>query len=513
MSGGWTIADCVAVNARSFPDKVAIEVLDPRRQGVAPVETWTYGELWARVEALAGAMTEAVGDRQPGRHGLMVGFMLANSVDHLAAYLACQHIGAAAVPVNNRLAEPEVAFVLADSDASLVLTDESFSAVAVGAAAEVGVEVLDVARVATGQESTWSQPSGLEAASKVAAVAYTSGTTGFPKGSIVTNRGLTTRLSQWCWTFGLNSKEVLSTPGPVFHLSYGGLSLAHLAVGGRNRLMVDFDPVVALDEYANHSTWVFLVPTMTAMIAEAWKAAGRPDLDSLRWMLSSGAPGPMSLLDEAFDIYPNANIAEGYGWTEGGWVTYEVKDRTDLVAHSVGWPMVGTEIDLRTDDGSPAPVGQPGEVVARSIAVFSGYLGNEAATAAAMTDDGFCRSGDLGIRLPDGRLTIVDRVKDMIISGGENIYCAEVERILIEHEGIVEAAVVGLADEEWGERVTAGVVPRVGTTLDPDDVIAHCRQRLAAYKCPKEIVIVDELPLNPMGKVQKFRLVEALEGR
>ena len=135
------------------------------------------------------------------------------------------------------------------------------------------------------------------------------------------------------------------------------------------------------------------------------------------------------------------------------------------------------------------------------------------ATAAAFTDDGFCRSGDVGIRLPDGRLTIVDRVKDMIISGGENIYCAEVERILIEHDGIAEAAVVGLPDDTWGERVTAAVVARPGHALGADEVIGHCRARLAGYKCPKEVAVLDALPRNPMGKVQKFALIEQLTGR
>jgi acyl-CoA synthetase (AMP-forming)/AMP-acid ligase II len=502
----WTVADCVAANARGAPDRVALEIIDPRANGTTPVETWTYGELWGRVEALAVALGEVA----PGPNGAMVAIMLPNSADHLAIYLACQLVGAAAVPVNNRLAGPEVEFVLTDSGATILVAGDPMLDTAGAAATATGVAVLDVADIPDAAPMAWTGPSGSEAAHRMAFVAYTSGTTGFPKGSMVTNAGLMTRFAQWAWTFGLSPSQVLSTPGPVFHMSYGGLSLAHLAAGGRNRLMIDFDPEVALEEYAAHSTWVFLVPSMTAMVAEAWAAAGKPPLDGLEWMLSSGAPGPMSLLDQAFDVFPRANIAEAYGWSEGGWSTYEVKHRADLVPHSVGWPVLGTEIDVRDEDGRSCPVGEPGEVVARSITPFMGYLGNPDATAAAMTDDGFCRSGDVGILQPDGRLNIVDRVKDMIISGGENVYCAEVERILTEHEDLLEVAVVGLPDDTWGERVTAVVVAQPGVEVEPDEVIAHCRARLAAYKSPKQVAVVDELPRNPMGKVQKFKLVDLL---
>lgn len=508
-ASAWTVADCVGATARATPERVAIEVLDPRALGTQPAERWTYAALWRRVLAL----TEAIRPIEPGPHGPAVGILAPNSVDHLAAYLACQLAGAAAVPVNNRLAPAEVAFVLRDSGASILLAAAPHLDVAGAAAADVGVTVVDMATIPTPPttaSSSWTGPSDPSAADRPALVAYTSGTTGFPKGSVVSNGGLLTRFAQWSWTFGLSPRQVLSTPGPVFHMSYGGLSLAHLAAGGRNRLMIDFDPEVALDEYAEQSTWAFLVPSMTAMVVEAWERAGRPPLDRLECLLSSGAPGPMSLLDRAFDVFGRARITEAYGWTEGGWVTYEVKDRDDLVPHSVGWAVLGTELDVRDDDGHPCPPGVPGEVVARSITPFGGYLGNPEATRAALTDDGFCRSGDVGIRDPDGRLRIVDRVKDMIISGGENVYCAEVERVLIDHPEVVEAAVVGLPDATWGERVTAVVVLRSAGAVDAEAIIAHCRAELAGYKCPKQVVVTEALPRNPMGKVQKFKLVEEL---
>jgi acyl-CoA synthetase (AMP-forming)/AMP-acid ligase II len=509
---GFTIVDCVAASARAFPDRVALEVLASER-GVDPVETWTYGQIWDRVEDLAAAVSPV----EAGGHGPMTAILLPNGADHVLAYLAAARAGAAAVPINNRLAGPEIDYVLADSGASVLLAGEPFLGAAIAAAATTGTRVVDVGSIPR-RSGRAGGPSGPVTGPDEAAmglVAYTSGTTGFPKGSTVTHRALLTRFAQWGWTFGLSPDQVLSTPGPLFHLSYGGLSLAHLATGGRNRIMTGFDAGAALDEYADHSNWVFLVPSMTAMIDRAWEEAGKPPLQAVRWMLSSGAPGPMSLLDRAFDLFPRARITEAYGWTEGGWVTYERKVRDALVPHSVGWPMVGSEILLiDPDTAEPVEVGRPGEVAARSIVPFAGYLGQPEATAASRLDgpaqDGFIRSGDMGIQLPDGRLTIVDRVKDMIISGGENVYCAEVERILVEHPAVVEAAVVGLPDPTWGERVAASVVTLPGHAVTAAALDAHCRERLARYKCPRQIELADDLPRNPMGKVQKFRLVERM---
>ena len=522
----FTVADCVATNARSFPDRCAIEVLDPRTTGsVEPIEAWSYGALWGRTEALA----DALGPVAAGPHGPMAGLLLPNGADHAAAYLACQLVGAAAVPVNSRLAEPEIRYVLEDSGASVLLAAEPFIDIARRVTADLGIRLIDAAEVPASAPMRWSRPIGPHASSdprtgrlvpsttptetttneRAAMIAYTSGTTGFPKGSINTNAGFLTRLMHWSWTFGLTAREVVSTPGPMFHLSYGGLTLAQLVAGGRARVMTAFEPQAALAEYARHSTWAFLVPSMTAAIAEAWRGAGRPPLEALRYLLSAGAPGPMSLLDEAFDVFPNAEITDGYGWTEAGWVTYEIKDRSALVPHCVGGPTPGSLVKVVDPETcEEVSEGSAGEVVAMSVVPFEGYLGRPEATKAAFTPDGFARSGDMGIMAADGRLAIVDRVKDMIISGGENVYCAEVERVLVEHPEIAEAAVVGLPDERWGERVVAAVVPHEGQRPEPAEVIAFVRDRLAHYKCPRELMVVGELPRNAMGKVLKPLLAQ-----
>ncbi len=475
----------------------------------ATEHSWTYARLWQRTLEL-GAALDVV---RRGPHGAMVAILLPNGADHIAAYLACQLVGAAAVPVNTQLTAPEIDFIVQDSGASVLLTAAPFLDTTGGLTADVDVvDLATIAPVEAEDAPSLSVATGADARDRLAVIAYTSGTTGFPKGVMVTNGDLLDRAAQWGWTFGLSPAHVLSTPGPIFHMSYGGLSLAHLVAGGYNRIMTTFDATFAITEYREHSSWVFLVPSMTAMIHDAWRQADRPPMSRLDVVLSSGAPGPHALLDAAFDMFPRAAIMEAYGWTEGGWLTYEHKVRTAIVPHCVGWPMMRSEIDLRNDAGKACAVGEPGEVVARPLTTFHGYLGRDDATAAATTPDGFCRSGDVGIMLPDGRLTIVDRLNDMIISGGENVYCAEVERVLSQHPAIGQVAVFGLPDDRWGERVAAAVVlTDQATDSKPAiaaDLVAFARANLAGYKAPKQVHLVDELPRNSMGKVQKFHLVE-----
>jgi acyl-CoA synthetase (AMP-forming)/AMP-acid ligase II len=492
-----TIAESFAVRALSHPDRIAIEVLDGG-------PSLTYAEAWRRVVALAGAV-EGVAE---GRHGRMVG-LLPNGADAILAFLACQVAGAAAVPINSRLAGPEVAFVMEDSAAGIILTGGEFSETATAVAAETGAGVVRVEEVAT--PTAVPRPLLGEAGRGAApcVVGYTSGTTGFPKGALYSNDHYLTAIMRWGWEFGLTAEQVMLVPGPLFHLSYAGLSMACLCIGGRVRIMPEFAADQALDELSHRCSHAFLVPSMTTMVAEEWQRRGQPPIDSFRFMISSGAPGPLSLTEQSMRMFHNAQVTEAYGWTEGGWVTFEVKRPETLLAHSVGWPTMGNEVAVFDEAGEPCEVGQAGEVGVKSLTHFDGYLGKPEATE-AVWHRGYVMSGDVGIWQPDGRLCIVDRKKDMIISGGENIYTAEVERIVHEHPAVLEAAVVGLPDERWGEVVTAMVVARPGQALAADDLEAFCRERLAGYKVPRRIEVVAELPRNPMGKVQKFRIVEEL---
>ena len=495
-----SIAENVAVRALSHPGRIAIEVLD----GGA---TLTYGQVWCRVTALAEALSAA----KAGRHGRMVALLLPNEADAVLAYLACQLAGVAAVPISTRLAEPEVTFVVEDSDAKLILTGGAFADLAGKVAASHGAQVVRVEDIETPDRVPRPLLGEAGRGAEPCVVGYTSGTTGFPKGALYSNDHYLTALMRWGWEFGLTADQVMLVPGPLFHLSYAGLSMAALCIGARIRIMPEFRADLALAELSDHCSFAFLVPSMTAMVEEEWRRQGQPPIDAFRFMISSGAPGPLSPTKAAMKMFHKAQITEAYGWTEGGWVTFEVKHPDTLLAHSVGWPTFGNEVAVFNEAGEPCTVGEAGEVAVKSLTYFDGYLGRPQETQ-AIRHQGYVLSGDIGIWQADGRLCIVDRKKDMIISGGENIYTAEVERIVHEHPDVLEAAVVGLPDKRWGEMVTAMVVPRQGAAIDGADLEAFCRERLAGFKVPRRVEVVSELPRNPMGKVQKFRIVEELSG-
>ena len=277
------------------------------------------------------------------------------------------------------------------------------------------------------------------------------------------------------------------------------------------RILPKFEPESALAELQEHCSFAFLVPSMLAMIGDLWRRCGQPPLEAARHVITAGAPASLELLQTAMRMFPNAKIAEMYGWTEGAFATYEIKDAATLEPNCVGWPALGADVAVFSEDGEHCGIGEAGEVGVRSGVPFAGYLGNPEATDRSM-HRGYIMSGDIGRWLPDGRLCIIDRKKDMIITGGENVYTAEVERVLLEHPGVAEAAVVSLPDPTWGERVTALVVPVAEAGLEVDELAAFCRGRMAAYKCPRRIEFAAELPRNSMGKVQKFRIVELLSG-
>jgi acyl-CoA synthetase (AMP-forming)/AMP-acid ligase II len=493
-----SIAENVAVRALSHPNRIAIEVLDG---GPA----LTYADAWRRVVALA----EALSATAEGRHGRMAALLLPNEADAVLAYFACQMAGVAAVPISTRLAEPEVAFVVEDSDAKTILTGGAFADMAGRVAASHGAQVVRVEDIETPDSVPRPLLGEAGRGAEPCVVGYTSGTTGFPKGALYSNDHYLTALMRWGWEFGLTTDQVMLVPGPLFHLSYAGLSMAALCMGARIRIMPEFRADLALAELSAHCSFAFLVPSMTTMVEEEWRRQDQPSIDAFRFMISSGAPGPLSMTRAAMEMFHNAKISEAYGWTEGGWVTFEVKDPDTLLAHSVGWPTFGNEVAVFNEAGEPCAAGEAGEVAVKSLTHFDGYLGKPEATAAAW-HRGYVMSGDIGIWQADGRLCIVDRKKDMIISGGENIYTAEVERIVHEHPDVLEAAVVGLPDKRWGEVVTAMVVPRQGASIDGADLEAFCRERLAAFKVPRRVEVVSELPRNPMGKVQKFRIIKEL---
>lgn len=482
------VVDQVRRNAMAFGERVAIEEV-----GGA---SYTYAECWRRVVGLADALAGV-----PERDGLrIVVLLLPNGADATLAQLACQLAGCVAVPVNGALAVREIDAIAADAGATTVLA--AGDQLDVVTRLETPMRLIDCGAVPTPAEAP--ERSAAVDGSAPMAVGYTSGTTGLPKGAVFSHDAIFARFLRWGWQFGLTGDHTVLTAGPMFHMSYGGLSMMALLVGARLRIMPRFDAATACTELRDRCTFAFLVPTMIGAVLDEWARRGRAPLAAARFLLSSGAPIARDLLATAIEAFPNASIAEAYGWSEGSWVTFEVKRLETLRPQCVGWPMVGADVAILDDNGERCAVGEAGEIASRDLVGFSGYLNRPEETAAAFRD-GYVLSGDIGVRDDDGRIRIIDRKKDMIVTGGENVYSAEVERALAEHPHVVEVAVVGRRHPHWGEMVTAVVVSD-DPALDPDDLRAFCRSRLAAFKVPKVVELVDALPRNAMGKVQKFVL-------
>ena len=484
-----SLAGQLRVNATLFPNRVAIEMVGG--------ESLTYKDAWHRVNAIAERLREVVKDE-----ARLVAFLMPNCVDAALGFLACQLAECVAVPLNTRLADSEILFILEDSGASTILWADPFGDRASSLGGQVGAETVNVTAIETRGAP---EPASTEIdGTGPLVVGYTSGTTGLPKGGLYSGDMLYLSYAMWARQFKIDDQSVVLTPGPMFHLSYAGLVHTALLIGARARIMAEFTPAAALEDLARESNWAFLVPTMAQAIIAEGRAQGMEKLDHVRFVLSSGASISADLLTEELDFFPNAMIGEAYGWSEGGWVTYETKSLETLIPQCVGWPVTGSEIRILDDDRTDCAVGEPGEIAVRNMVPFLGYLNHPEKTRDTMWG-GFVLSGDIGIWTDDGRVLVVDRKKDMIVTGGENVYSAEVERVLSEHPRVEEVAVIGRPDDKWGEAVTAVVVTS-DAELDADTLRAFCRERIADYKVPKQVEFRTELPRNAMGKLQKFLL-------
>jgi len=489
----FTVAEQVEAAARAFPDRIAVEIVGG--------DAFTYRQLIDRMERLAAAL----GAVPPGRNGPMVAVLLSNGADSLLSFLACQLRGVAAVPINTRLAPAEIGYILKDSDAAVLLSGSDQLERARLVAVEYGLRLIDCDQVSASAPALPKQERARLNGNDTAVVFYTSGTAGFPMGAAITHQCWAERLMWWGWEFDVASSDVMLVPGPTFHMSFSSLCLCAFYRGARVRIVERFDVPASFEELRDTCSWSFLIPTMTVMLLELWRAGGRKPLPAARILLSSGAALSPSTLEDMMQAFPNARIYEAYGWTEGGWVTSEIKRRETIVPHSVGWPAFGCEVVVLDDDGNVCPPGTVGEVAARTPVHFSHYLNNPEATRKAWAGD-YQKSGDIGVFLEDGRLKLLDRRNDMIVTGGENVYSSEVERVLNDHPSVAECVVVGQPDSRWGNAVVGVVVARPGARIDEDALREHCRAQIAAYKCPKRFVIVDALPRNSMGKIEKFRV-------
>src|SRR3954454_3012593 len=462
-------------------------------------EATTYAEMAARAASLAGGLHE----RGVGR-GDVVALLAYNSTEFLETIFAANHLGAIAMPINYRLAAPEVRFILEHSEAKVFVHDDALEIVAI--AASDGLPLFRAPMPLDDLHAT-PAPAVVTAPDDVHRLMYTSGTTGRPKGVMITHENLAWKNYAHITEFGFTGGDVGLGCGPRYHV--GALDLATttmMAVGATTIVHPVFDAQAVVDEIErSRVTLVWAAPAMVRAILEVPGVEER-DLSSVRVIIAGGEKMPIPFIERLRRTFPSAWFADAYGLTETvSGDTFLDRESTITKLGSVGRACQYLELDVWDEHGRPVPAGERGEVVLRGPKVFKGYLRDADATDVAFAG-GWFHTGDVGMRDDDGYLYIVDRLKDMIVSGGENIASSEVERVLYEHGSVVDAAVVGRPDSRWGEVPVAYVVVGTGATVTSGELIEHCRAQLAKFKVPRDVVLVDALPRNPSGKVLKREL-------
>jgi len=461
----------------------------------------TYAELGARCRRLAGAMRKlglAAHDR--------VGVVSLNSDRYLELYLGLPAAGYVLVPVNSRLAPAEMRAVLDDAGVSLVFADAAYPG-----AAGVSQQLMMPDDYEDLIASAEDVPLGEGVAEDdLAALFYTSGTTGAAKGAMHTHRSLVSSALHFMATWPFDQRTRWLVASPMFHT--GGIlaTLATVWAGGTHVIMPRFDPDLAVDLIEREAvTHTLLVPTMLAAAAGAQLARPR-DVSSLRYLSHGASPISAETLRRTRQAFPDAELLHVYGTTETTPITtllpHEERILDTPLIRSCGQPAVGVEMRVVDDDLTELPPGTVGQIAVRSPTVMAGYWRKPQATAEVMRGDWYL-TGDLGYRDEKSFFFLVDRAKDMIVSGGENIYSTEVEDALASHPAVEEAAVFGVPDPHWGESVYAVVFSRRRVT--PEELIAHCREPIAAFKVPRCIEVRTEpLPKSAAGKILKRELRE-----
>jgi len=480
----------------------------------------TWRETEDRVARLAGGLL-SLGLQGGGRAAILA----LNSDRYFEYLLAVPMAGGAVVPINIRLAAPEIQYILEDSGAELLFIDDRF-APALEALQGRMAALREIIHLGDGAPPAGmrayedllgapplTDPIGADA--DLAGIFYTGGTTGKAKGVMLSHRNLVMNAANVVAAFGYDAGSIYLHAGPMFHLADGASTLAVTVVGGTHAFVPAFDPAGFLATVQREKvTHGLLVPTMINMLVNHPEFADF-DLSSLRRITYGASPMPDAVLRKAIAMLPNVRFGHAYGRTEAAPLVTALDPRySTLEGPDAGrrgsCGQAGHLVDVRIADldDRDVPRGTVGEVQVRGPNVMLGYWKKPEETAQALRG-GWYHSGDGGWMDEEGFVTIVDRLKDMIISGGENIYSAEVESAISALDGVAEVAVIGIPDATWGEAVHAVVVPRAGRTLTADAIIAHCRGLIAHYKCPRSVAIRDApMPLSGAGKILKNTLRE-----
>lgn len=480
----------------------------------------SYREFVSRVARLAGGLKK-LGLKEADR----VAILSLNSDRYTEAIYATFWAGGVINPVNIRWSPAEIIYSLDDCDSTFLIVDDAFSAM-IGPLREGSKSLRTV--IYAGDKET---PAGthnfetlmrdhqetedaLRSNDDLAAVMYTGGTTGKPKGVMLSHTNL--------FSNSLGSQAVAHMPlrsvtlhaAPTFHVAGTGLILQAVARHSTNVIIPMFEPKAVLEAIQNEKVIeTFLVPTMLRMVL-AHPEFSDYDLSGLQHMMYGASPMDSTLLNRARKAMPQAGFLQAYGMTElsptvtiltKDWHTNEGFESGKM--NSAGRPLPMVEVRIVDADDNPVSPGTQGEIVARGPVVMQGYWNKPEQTAQALRN-GWMHTGDAGYMDEDGFVYVVDRLKDMIVTGGENVYSAEVEEAMLQMPGVAQCAVIGVPDEDWGERVHATVVLQEGQDLSLENLMAHCRTLIANYKIPRSLDIRDELPLSPAGKLLKYKLRE-----
>lgn len=496
----------------------AVQQAPDKAATVCAGRTRTFRELAeraGRVAALLQGLDVRAGDR--------VAILAQNSDTYVEMLLGIWWAGAVAAPVNTRWSVAEIAYSLTDCGSAVLVVDDAFLPLvdSIRAAAEVVRRIVHAGKnpapqgtVAFEERLPSCEPisDARRGGDALAAILYTGGTTGFPKGVMLSHANL------WCGALTrlaeIHSPQdcVALLVTPFFHVSGLFRLVMQLVLGGSNVIEPQFRPDTVIEAIERHRvTEIVLVPSMLQMLLDhpAFDA-GR--LRSLQRLSYGASPMPPALLERAMQALAHVGFCSSYGMTETSGVVsvlgpFTEEDRKAMgeLVHSVGRVGLGAELRVVNSDGRDLPPRGVGEIVLRGVAVMQGYWNKPAETAAALRD-GWLHTGDAGWIDEAGHIHVVDRLKDMVITGGENVYSAEVEAALMAHPAVAACAVIGVPNTLWGEAVHAVVVLRPGAASDAQGLREHCRTRIAGYKCPKSFDFVRSLPLSAAGKVLKTRL-------
>ena len=475
--------------ARYYPEQVALSSGKTRR---------TFRELRDRVAGIAAAL---------GEHGFRAGdrlaLLLPNESDYLELVYACAWLGLIAVPVNIRLSIPEIDHLIADANPRGLIRHSSLPVPTVKPSWELVLdkEPLDV--------QSDSHPEAIYDPEAILALIYTSGTTGHPKGVVVSHANILANVDHLNYWMPYREGGVHLHAAPIFHILDFPFMFAAPAFGVRQVTIPKFSPQGLCETVERERvSQSVMVPTMINLLVQ-FSELEKYDLSSLERLAYGGSPVAPELIHRMRKVLPNLKLIQGYGLSEAGFLTgLKDNEHTEDRLMSCWRPCPGVDLRVVDESGKELEAGGHGELEVRGANVMRGYWNNSEETKLAFRN-GFFRTGDIGYRDANGYFFILDRAKDMIVTGGENVYSGEVEAVIYQHPSVREAAVFGVPDPQWGELVAASVVRKPGMPLSENELIAHCRRFLANFKVPRRVELLDiELPKSGTGKILKRILRE-----